>query len=577
MVGKQFALQVERNGQGLKTFLTKFNNVINMKYFVLFVLAVSFLASFAFAAAPAASSCGGNVLTKGQTVSQGDYSVKLVDVYSGDMGSFQVLKNGQHLTFKSVYPGQSGVYSSNGESVAIELCSASNAENWADVKLTFSIVTAAPAPTPAPQPAPSPVPAPSPAPEPTPVPAPAPAPSPAPTVPACSAPSLDGAGYSSNGYVVKVVSFAGSRPFLQILYNGNHVTFLTATLGTTHTVSNNGNSLQVNVCEADSTARTAKGTVSVTLATPAPTPAPIPVPASTCGGTVLTPSAYVDLGNDVRLLLVNVYSNDYLSLQLKYRGQHAGFLYLKVGQSAEKTIGTDAGDLRVNVNVCSGGTSARNAEVLVSLNSVTPIPAPQPAPAPSPLPNVTTPTTPAPGPLGGTVNADTVLPTSPLVEPLPPLFPEPQQLVYTLNMRRGWNLFSVPFGLNINSATTTCAFYPSNIFAYLPAALNTTRGSYEHPSSLGVGKGYWFRTYNACTVTLSGEPEEEFQLSLNAGWNTISVPRSVALSDLESDCNIVRGPYEYDNAARRWNKAESLEPLKGYFVKVSGACTLSNE
>ncbi|MBS3067657.1 hypothetical protein J4450_03075 [Candidatus Micrarchaeota archaeon] len=359
--------------------------------------------------------------------------------------------------------------------------------------------------------------------------------------------------------------------------NGNHVTFLTATLGTTHTVSNNGNSLQVNVCEADSTARTAKGTVSVTLATPAPTPAPIPVPASTCGGTVLTPSAYVDLGNDVRLLLVNVYSNDYLSLQLKYRGQHAGFLYLKVGQSAEKTIGTDAGDLRVNVNVCSGGTSARNAEVLVSLNSVTPIPAPQPAPAPSPLPNVTTPTTPAPGPLGGTVNADTVLPTSPLVEPLPPLFPEPQQLVYTLNMRRGWNLFSVPFGLNINSATTTCAFYPSNIFAYLPAALNTTRGSYEHPSSLGVGKGYWFRTYNACTVTLSGEPEEEFQLSLNAGWNTISVPRSVALSDLESDCNIVRGPYEYDNAARRWNKAESLEPLKGYFVKVSGACTLSNE
>src|SRR3989338_105409 len=324
MVGKQFALQVERNGQGLKTFLTKFNNVINMKYFVLFVLAVSFLASFAFAAAPAASSCGGNVLTKGQTVSQGDYSVKLVDVYSGDMGSFQVLKNGQHLTFKSVYPGQSGVYSSNGESVAIELCSASNAENWADVKLTFSIVTAAPAP------------------------------SPAPTVPACSAPSLDGAGYSSNGYVVKVVSFAGSRPVLQILYNGNHVTFLTATLGTTHTVSNNGNSLQVNVCEADSTARTAKGTVSVTLATPAPTPAPIPVPASTCGGTVLTPSAYVDLGNDVRLLLVNVYSNDYLSLQLKYRGQHAGFLYLKVGQSAEKTIGTDAGDLRVNV--CRGGT-----------------------------------------------------------------------------------------------------------------------------------------------------------------------------------------------------------------------------
>ena len=361
-----------------------------------------FLASFAFAAAPAASSCGGSVLSASQSTSQGEYSIQLFKVYSGNLASFNIVKNGQSGLL-AISPGQtktSTVY----PDVTIQVCGASNSDNptWADFKVTVN----APAPSPSPAPEPAPAPSPAPEPEPTPVPAPAPAPSPAPTVPACSAPSLSGTGYSSNGYVVKVVSFAGSRPVLKILKNGVFVTFLTATLGTTYTVSNDrtgGDSLQINVCEADSTARTAKGTVSVSLATPPapipeppvevpPTPEPEPVPEPTpvpiptaCGGTVLTPGAYVDLGNNVRLVLVNVYSNDYVSLQVKYNGEHKEFLYLKVGQSAEKTISTDAGDLRVSANVCSGGTSARNAEVLASV-SLIPVPEPAPEPEPPVLP-----------------------------------------------------------------------------------------------------------------------------------------------------------------------------------------------
>ncbi len=657
MIKNQIESQVEKNGECLKTFLSKFNNVINMKILTLFILAISLLANFAFAAAPTASSCGGNVLTAGQSVAQGDYSVKLVSVYSGNLAAFQIFKNGQSLTLKSVYSGQTGTYNDNGNTISIQTCSASNSDSpkWADTKVSVSVLSPAPSPSPAPTPSPSPSPAPQPAP--------APSPSPTATPATCDAPSLSGSGYNANGYTVRVATFTAGNPVLQVLKNGNHVTFVVAPVGSTQTVSNSGDSVQVNVCEASSSARTAKGTVSVSLATPVPAPSPSPTPApqpapqptpspapipapspqpapSTCSagsGTVLTPGAYVDLGNDVRLVLVNVYSSDYLSLQVKYKGEHKGFIYTRVGQNVEKTITTDSGDLKVSVNVCGGGSAAHNAEVQAG---VTVQSAPQPQPTTQPVltcdassligsdyvangyvvkvvtfagsnpvfqvlkdgnhvtfvtvsvgttqtvsnngdsiqinvceanavqnvvkgtisVNLVNSPQPTPAPITNSTNT-----TAP-VETIPPL---PEQTTYVLTMHRGWNLFSVPFSVNVNRVTSTCAFYPSNIFEYVGS-------SYEHPSSLNTGKGFWFRTFNECTVTISGEQSESTQLNLNAGWNTISVTQPVALSSL-STCNIVKGPFEYDSTARRWNVASSLEPLKGYFVKVSDACTLSLE
>ncbi len=375
-----------------------------VKFVVLFLL----LSSFAFAAAPVESSCGGSVLTAGQSVSQGEYSVKISYIASGNpvLVAFQVFKNGQNPWFSTTYSGRT-VTSTNYPDVTVQVCSASDTDNpkWADVKVTVNVPTApAPSPAPEPTPAPAPSPAPEPAAEPAPTAAPEPTPAPAPSpAPACSAPSLSGSGYSSNGYTVRLSLFTGHEgdsvrhPVLQVLKNGNPVTFLTIwNVGIAQTVSGlqplNGDSLQVNVCEADAASNVVKGTVSVSLATPAPEPpvnepeptpepevpeeVPVPepplvtVPASTCGGTVLTPGAYVDLGNDVRLVLVNVYSNDYVSLQIKYREEHKGFLYLKVGQGTEKAISTDAGSFEVSVNVCSGGTSARNAEVQADITGV---------------------------------------------------------------------------------------------------------------------------------------------------------------------------------------------------------------
>ena len=107
-----------------------------------------FLASFAFAAAPAASSCGGSVLSASQSTSQGEYSIQLFKVYSGNLASFNIVKNGQSGLL-AISPGQtktSTVY----PDVTIQVCGASNSDNptWADFKVTVN----APAPSPAPEP-----------------------------------------------------------------------------------------------------------------------------------------------------------------------------------------------------------------------------------------------------------------------------------------------------------------------------------------------------------------------------------------------------------------------------------------
>ena len=129
-------------------------------------------------------------------------------------------------------------------------------------------------------------------------------------------------------------------------------------------------------------------------------------------------------------------------------------------------------------------------------------------------------------------------------------------------------MFSVPSKYSFKDVTTTCSFYPSNVFGYV-------NGKYENPNTLSVGKGYWFRTFNDCTVTLKGVADSNVQLNLNAGWNLIGVPNTVDVSGFEGNCNVARGPYEYDSTAKKWNRVNTLEPLKAYFVKVAGSCSMS--
>ena len=538
----------------LKTFLSKNNNMTNNKILMVFGLVFSLFAGILFAV-PSSSTCGGSVLSPDQGVTSGDYGLKLVNVYTSNLVAFQISKGGQLLSLASGYPGETSTYTDGAVTLSMQVCGADNNEKWVDVKFTSTGQTPQQSPqTNQNQGAPG---------------------------PTCSSPSID---YSaSNGYTVKFVTFTGHdgdldrQPVFQVLKDGNHVTLITVSAGSTETVSNNGDSVSISVCEADASKSVVKGTVKVSVATQQNNN-----PQETTGGqqpgspgsnqsggqqggaqgrqqnicstalptAAMKPGDSLDLGNSIKLVLVNIYSGDYVAFQLRYNGEHKSFVYLKVGESASAKISGGSSEYAIGIKACSGGSSS--GSVLVqALNSQNQL-------QDTSQQNNSS----SNGTNGGTNNTQQAAPkdtsTVQSVE-----IPQLEQ-AFTLSMKKGWNLFSVPVDSNIKDVESTCAFYPSNIFEY--------SGSYLNPSALAAGKGYWFRTSNDCSLKVKGVSSSGSEIALNAGWNAIGVP--YASSNFKGDCKFVKGPYSYDSTARKWVSASSLQPFKGYFVKVSSACKM---
>jgi hypothetical protein len=62
-------------------------------------------------------------------------------------------------------------------------------------------------------------------------------------------------------------------------------------------------------------------------------------------------------------------------------------------------------------------------------------------------------------------------------------------------------------------------------------------------------------------------------LQLHAGWNMISSPiRSAPITNLQGDCLISNGPWWWTGT--RYELSTTLEPAKGYWVKVGDTCTM---
>ncbi|MFH1106967.1 MAG: hypothetical protein V1787_03655 [Candidatus Micrarchaeota archaeon] len=93
-----------------------------------------------------------------------------------------------------------------------------------------------------------------------------------------------------------------------------------------------------------------------------------------------------------------------------------------------------------------------------------------------------------------------------------------------------------------------------------------------------AGNGYWVRVKDgSCSVTVRGESPVSLQgKALSAGWNQIGGPYYAAsFEDLKGSCTALSGPWAWNPYSRSYERAKTLEPGKGYFVKVAQSCTLS--
>lgn len=133
----------------------------------------------------------------------------------------------------------------------------------------------------------------------------------------------------------------------------------------------------------------------------------------------------------------------------------------------------------------------------------------------------------------------------------------------TADLREGWNLVSVPVGVENDSVRSVFPGALSGAFRFEPGA------GYRSEARMSRGMGYWVKFGAAQTATITGLPRLEDSLAVEAGWNlvgSISVP--VAAQDVVSVPGgiLASGFYSYDGT---YATVDTLRAGGAYWVKAA--------
>lgn len=139
-----------------------------------------------------------------------------------------------------------------------------------------------------------------------------------------------------------------------------------------------------------------------------------------------------------------------------------------------------------------------------------------------------------------------------------------------VDIRRGWNIVSLPVLVSNNDKDLLFPTATTNAFAF--------EGGYHIKDSLLNGVGYWLKFDSAQTVPITGLVVVRDTLEVTVGWNligTISYPVPVSAVQSIPDGIISSQFFGFESGYRT---EDTLQPGKGYWVKVSqnGQIVLSN-
>ena len=143
----------------------------------------------------------------------------------------------------------------------------------------------------------------------------------------------------------------------------------------------------------------------------------------------------------------------------------------------------------------------------------------------------------------------------------------------TVDMINGWNLVSVDRTV---SNYTGNVVYPGVLSLY---EYNTATGTYTNVTTSNVvnGKGYWARYLSDLCNTIEGTSLASVSQTVTAaGWVLIGTPSSpvIVSSGLHiSGATLLAGPFGYDGTI--YSTVTNLLPGRGYWVRVSGPCTIT--
>ncbi|MEO0084246.1 MAG: hypothetical protein ABIJ94_00780, partial [candidate division WOR-3 bacterium] len=183
--------------------------------------------------------------------------------------------------------------------------------------------------------------------------------------------------------------------------------------------------------------------------------------------------------------------------------------------------------------------------------------------------------------------------------PIPPVTPQN----YTISLKRGWNMMSIP----VNSKTSRENYYrpqspPFYQYNYIPVLTNqftiqdikgcdikeiweyqTLNNKFIKPTYLNPLKGYWVLVENDCNGTIFGYRYNQ-QATLYQGWNMFSSKYSWNEINIASPFSIQKSCIEkskifyFDTAQNKFieiSETSKLDDTKGYWIEVQKNCAIN--
>ena len=150
-------------------------------------------------------------------------------------------------------------------------------------------------------------------------------------------------------------------------------------------------------------------------------------------------------------------------------------------------------------------------------------------------------------------------------------------------------MISIP--VNVGGAGQDNTFTPADLRGCTIKALYSYYAPagpdyYVRPSTLSAAQGYWARVDADCQVTMTGIRTSIKRTQLYPGWNLISSKYSWneinpgAVPAGTTRCTLTAGSSinAYDTTAHAYvtvDPAVRFDDMKGYWVKVTGACQVN--
>jgi photosystem II stability/assembly factor-like uncharacterized protein len=131
----------------------------------------------------------------------------------------------------------------------------------------------------------------------------------------------------------------------------------------------------------------------------------------------------------------------------------------------------------------------------------------------------------------------------------------------TISMNSNWNIISVPLVMTDMSKNALFPFAISGAFMY--------HGEYIESDTLQNGVGYWIKFPADTVIALEGINVETDSVPVLQGWNLIGTVSHPVMSGLINSIPPAIQTSDFFQYAGSYEAADTLEPGKGYWIKVS--------